>query len=131
MHSVWVKKTYYGPYQMATSIDQILRSIWNKESAIFWKFYYFIPAYLVSETRNVKNIFFKSIRRPLIKFHYCLSVLGESEGYTVKSKEKDIAISDYPLLQTEFLYASKKGKAEIEWEFPVILIDFSSDVFSV
>ena len=36
---------------------------------------------------------------------------GESEGYTVITKEKDIAISDYPLLQTEFLYASKKGKA--------------------
>ena len=36
---------------------------------------------------------------------------GESEGYIVRSKEKDIAISDYPLLQTEFLYASKKGKA--------------------
>ena len=35
---------------------------------------------------------------------------GESEGYTVRSKEKDIAISNYPLLQTEFLYASKKGK---------------------
>ena len=65
------------------------------------------------------------------QFRFCLSVLGESEGYTVKSKEKDIPISDYPLLQTEFLYASKKGKAEIEWEFPVILIDFSSDVFSV
>ena len=31
----------------------------------------------------------------------------------MKSKEKDIAISDYPLLQTEFLYASKKGMAGI------------------
>ena len=38
---------------------------------------------------------------------------GESEGYSVATKEKDIAISDYPLLQTEFLYASKKGKAYI------------------
>ena len=37
---------------------------------------------------------------------------GESEGYTVATKEKDIAISDYPLLQTEFLYASKKGTAD-------------------
>ena len=43
----------------------------------------------------------------------CLSVEGESEGYTVKSKEKDIAISDYTLLQTEFLYSIKKGTAEI------------------
>ena len=44
----------------------------------------------------------------------CLSLsAGESEGYTVASKEKDIAISDYPLLQTEFLYASKKGTAGI------------------
>ena len=38
--------------------------------------------------------------------------LGESEGFTVKSKEKEIAISDYPLLQTEFLYESKKGTAD-------------------
>ena len=37
---------------------------------------------------------------------------GESEGYTVKSKDKDIAISDYPLLQSEFLYGSKKGMAD-------------------
>ena len=35
----------------------------------------------------------------------------ESEGYTVKTKEKDFKISDYPLLQTEFLYESKQGKA--------------------
>ena len=28
------------------------------------------------------------------------------------TKEKDIAISDYPLLQTEFLYASKQGTAD-------------------
>ena len=42
-----------------------------------------------------------------------LPVQGESEGYTVKSKEKDIAISFYPLLQTEFLYESKKGTAVI------------------
>ena len=46
----------------------------------------------------------------------CLSVEGESEGYTVKSKEKDLAISDYPLLQTEFLYSSKKGTTEIIFE---------------
>ena len=49
----------------------------------------------------------------------CLSVQGESEGYTVKSKEKDIVISDYPLLQTEFLYESKKGRAEL-FEFKII-----------
>ena len=42
-----------------------------------------------------------------------LSVEGESEGYTVKTKEKDIAISDYPLLQTEFLYGSKTGTTDI------------------
>ena len=28
------------------------------------------------------------------------------------TKEKNIAISQYPLLQTEFLYASKKGLAD-------------------
>ena len=38
---------------------------------------------------------------------------GECAGYTVKSKERDISISDYPLLQTEFLYASKKGMTDI------------------
>ena len=35
---------------------------------------------------------------------------GESEGYTVRSKEEIIAISEYPLMQTEFLYDSKKGR---------------------
>ena len=35
---------------------------------------------------------------------------GESVGYTVKSMEKDFPISNYPLLQTEFLYDSKQGK---------------------
>ena len=30
----------------------------------------------------------------------------------METKEQDIAISDYPLLQTEFLYASKKGTAD-------------------
>ena len=35
---------------------------------------------------------------------------GESEGYTVRSKEEILAISDYPLMQTEFLYDSKKGR---------------------
>ena len=34
---------------------------------------------------------------------------GESEGYTVKTREEDIAISEYPLLQTEFLYEQKEG----------------------
>ena len=33
---------------------------------------------------------------------------GESEGYTVKTREEDIAISEYPLLQTEFLYEQKE-----------------------
>ena len=33
----------------------------------------------------------------------------ESVGYTVKSKEKDFTISNYPLEQTEFLYDSKQG----------------------
>ena len=34
---------------------------------------------------------------------------GESVGYTVKTIEKDFAISNYPLEQTEFLYDSKQG----------------------
>ena len=44
--------------------------------------------------------------------HFYLS-WGESEGYTVKSKEKVFTVSDYPLLQTEFLYSSKQGNTGI------------------
>ena len=36
---------------------------------------------------------------------------GESEGYTVKSKERDFPILNYPLEQTEFYYAQKQGMA--------------------
>ena len=38
---------------------------------------------------------------------------GESEGYTVKSKEKEFPISNYPLEQTEFFYSQKQGIASI------------------
>lgn len=41
--------------------------------------------------------------------HNLNSDKGESEGYTVKSKDEDFAISDYPLLQTEFFYDQKQG----------------------
>jgi len=41
---------------------------------------------------------------------------GESEGYTVKSKDEDFAISDYPLLQTEFFYDQKQGRDKHENE---------------
>ena len=34
-------------------------------------------------------------------------------SYTIKTKEKSFPVSDYPLLQTEFLYGSKKGMADI------------------
>ena len=34
---------------------------------------------------------------------------GESEGYTVKTKEENFTISNYPLEQTEFLYGQKQG----------------------
>ena len=34
----------------------------------------------------------------------------ESEGYTVKCKEKDFTISNYPLEQTEFYYAQKQAR---------------------
>ena len=34
---------------------------------------------------------------------------GESEGYNVKTKEKDFPISNYPLEQTEFYYEQKQG----------------------
>ena len=47
------------------------------------------------------------------QFYFFLKypIEGESEGYTVRSKEEILAISDYPLMQTEFLYDSKKGTA--------------------
>ena len=38
--------------------------------------------------------------------------IDESDGYTVKSKERDFKVSEYPLLQTEFLYGSKTGNAD-------------------
>ena len=69
-----------------------------------------------SDSRGIsirKGIIAPGVRLQAFKDTSCLSFLGESEGYTVKSKEKDIAISDYPLLQTEFLYESKKGRAVI------------------
>ena len=46
-------------------------------------------------------------------FYNFWSLEGESEGYTVKTKDDDFTISDYPLLQTEFMYESKTGKADI------------------
>ena len=36
-------------------------------------------------------------------------VKGESDGYTVKSKEEDFTISNYPLEQSEFFYEQKQG----------------------
>ena len=41
---------------------------------------------------------------------------GESEGYTVKCKEKDFPISNYPLEQTEFFYAQKQARDKLENE---------------
>ena len=38
-------------------------------------------------------------------------IKGESEGYTVKSREEEFPISNYPLEQTEFLYSQKQGIA--------------------
>ena len=60
-----------------------------------------------------KGIITSDVRLQDFKDNSCLSLQGESKGYTVQSKEKDIAISEYPLLQTEFLYESKKGTAVI------------------
>ena len=39
---------------------------------------------------------------------------GESEGYTVKCKERDFSISNYPLEQTEFMYAQKQGMVRLQ-----------------
>ena len=38
---------------------------------------------------------------------------GESEGYTVKSREEEFPISNYPLEQTEFFYSQKQGIASL------------------
>ena len=43
---------------------------------------------------------------------YKIPMKGESDGYTVKSMEKDFPISNYPLEQTEFLYDSKQGTVD-------------------
>ena len=34
---------------------------------------------------------------------------GGSEGYTVKTKEEDFPISNYPLERSEFYYGQKQG----------------------
>ena len=44
-------------------------------------------------------------------YHICK---GECEGYTVKCKEKDFPISNYPLEQTEFFYAQKQARDKFE-----------------
>ena len=52
--------------------------------------------------------------------------IGESEGYTVKCKEKDFPISNYPLEQTEFYYAQKQGMVssrEKNCRFPHVTCD--------
>ena len=51
--------------------------------------------------------------RQVLSIIHFISILfsqGESEGYTVKTKEEDFTISNYPLEQTEFLYGQKQGK---------------------
>ena len=45
---------------------------------------------------------------------------GESEGYTVKSKEEDFPISNYPLEQTEFFYEQKQGMASSRKNIPTL-----------
>ena len=47
-----------------------------------------------------------------MKFIFIL-VKGESEGYTVKSREEEFPISNYPLEQTEFFYSQKQGIASL------------------
>ena len=42
-----------------------------------------------------------------------LFLKGESEGYTVKCKEQDFPISNYPLEQTEFYYAQKQARDKL------------------
>ena len=42
-----------------------------------------------------------------------LSQKGESEGYTIKCKEKDFPISNYPLEQTEFFYTQKQARDKL------------------
>ena len=45
-----------------------------------------------------------------VKLIFILSK-GESEGYTVKSREEEFPISNYPLEQSEFFYSQKQGIA--------------------
>ena len=48
----------------------------------------------------------------------------------MKSKEKDFPISDYPLLQTEFLYESKKGTADIKLYATVSVAALGENLFA-
>ena len=41
---------------------------------------------------------------------------GESEGYTVKSKEEQFPISNYPLEESDFFYSQKQGIASSKFE---------------
>ena len=45
---------------------------------------------------------------------------GESEGYNVKTREKDFPISNYPLEQTEFFYEQKQGM--VNYYFPLYIL---------
>lgn len=47
---------------------------------------------------------------------FASSLKGESEGYTVKSKEENFPISNYPLEQTEFYYAQKQVRDKLQDE---------------
>ena len=56
------------------------------------------------------RMFFQSMKG--MKLFYIL-IKGESEGYTVKSREEEFPISNYPLEQTEFFYSQKQGIASL------------------
>ena len=48
--------------------------------------------------------------------YFCSPLKGESEGYTVISKENSFPISNYPLEQTEFFYAQKQARDKLPGE---------------
>ena len=53
-----------------------------------------------------------------VEYNVVYQKKGESEGYNVKTKEKDFPISNYPLEQTEFYYEQKQGMDSFYFSFP-------------
>ena len=61
-----------------------------------------------SGKESINYAYFKRLTGMKLIF---ILIKGESEGYSVKSREEVFPISNYPLEQTEFFYSQKQGIA--------------------